>query len=120
MPATLSVCPSAAASVAAGAGASRMTTRCVLSVLITPVAISVAPTAKTARPPTMPETRLDAAVVRLGPLGGRRGLGVRTGISDANCRASPGGPLRAVLHLRLSPAADADCGARRGRAAAPR
>jgi hypothetical protein len=62
-------------------GISRMIVRLVSPVLITPVPISVAPSASTTKPPAIPETRLDAALARLGPGSERRGgVGLRTGI----------------------------------------
>src|SRR3954447_20966187 len=63
------------------AGTSRMISRRVSPVLITPVPIRVAPRPSTTRPPATPATRFDAAVARLGPGRERRGVGVRTGIS---------------------------------------
>src|SRR3954469_16393005 len=102
------------------AGTSRMISRLVSPVLMTPVPISVPPMASTIRPPAIPEIKFDAAVARLGPGCERRGgVGVRTGISagvrggatstrrnaQPDCRASRGATVRAVLHrpLRRAP-----------------
>src|SRR3954451_19439293 len=104
-------------------GTSRMTSRRVSPVLITPVPISVAPSASTTRPPTAPDSRLDAAVARLGPGIFRPGVeGGRTGISQnasgasarscvrPDCRALPGAAVKEVLHRPRRPVSDGDAG----------
>src|SRR5437763_15494879 len=72
-----------------GTGTSRITSRRVSPVLMTPVPISVAPSASTMKPPIAPAIRFDAAFV--GRMGG---VGLRTGME---------GSVRALWHELTAP-----------------